>query len=283
MTNPNMETSRYWSVFYNAIRELKEISVKNGSIPVLQLDNKSRKTAQLYFRRTRLKIEPLNVNSEILHRLDERIQNLLRLSSNKRSTKKSYQREIENILRCVRVLDSQIEVKTSQKAIAVTKQTISNSDIEKKIINELQLISPMATNSYQQALLDLADVKRISFRGTANELRESLRETLDILAPDKEVTAQGNFKLEQNTTSPTMKQKVRFILRKRGLSDTAIKVPEHTIENIEASVSNLVRAVYNRTSISAHVSSSHSEVMKIKNYIDAIFTDLFEIHQKLKI
>jgi hypothetical protein len=55
---------------------------------------------------------------------------------------------------------------------------------------------------------------RQSWRGPATDLRE----VLDHVAPDKEVTVQQGFKLEKNQIGLTMKQKVRFILGKRRVS-----------------------------------------------------------------
>ena len=103
------------------------------------------------------------------------------------------------------------------------------------IISSLNDICPAASASYQQALEDLAQSVRISWRGSATELREALRETLDMLAPDKEVSAEPNFKLEPNAHRPTMKQKVRYILKNRGLNSGQISTSEDTTKFIEES------------------------------------------------
>ena len=79
---------------------------------------------------------------------------------------------------------------------------------------------------YNQALVDLGGENRLSWRGPAIDLHEALRETLDHLAPDASVMDQPSFKLEKGVSAPTMKQKVRFILRKRGVLKNATKSPE---------------------------------------------------------
>lgn len=56
--------------------------------------------------------------------------------------------------------------------------------------------------AYQQALLDLATPDRLSWRGPATDLREALRETLDVLAPDDEAKAMPGFKLEGEHLHP---------------------------------------------------------------------------------
>jgi hypothetical protein len=55
------------------------------------------------------------------------------------------------------------------------------------IIKTPEGMIPSAALSYRQEIMDIADEKRSSYRGAALELRESMRETLDHLAPDKEV------------------------------------------------------------------------------------------------
>ena len=62
----------------------------------------------------------------------------------------------------------------------------------------------------------------MSYRGTANEIRETLRETLSYLAPDSEVEKQKNFKLEKGHNKPTQKQKVHFILKQRNKTTKTI-------------------------------------------------------------
>src|SRR5690348_1675594 len=76
-------------------------------------------------------------------------------------------------------------------SIAVATQT------ELLIIKTLHRIVPAAATSYEQAIIDLADVRRRSYRGIAHELREVLRETLNYLAPDAEVMAVRGFEFEE--------------------------------------------------------------------------------------
>jgi hypothetical protein len=141
------------------------------------------------------------------------------------------------------------------------------------------VLVPTAALSYEQALRDLAaSDERVSFRGTANELREALRETVDRLAPDDEVIAAPNFKLESGQTGPTQKQKVRHILRSRALAQTARKAPEASIVLIEGLVGSVARASYERSSLSAHISSTHNEVRQLKMYVDSVLAELLQVH-----
>jgi hypothetical protein len=150
---------------------------------------------------------------------------------------------------------------------------------EQMIIKTLELSIPSAAASYRQALLDLRGAERLSYRGTASELRESLRETLDHLAPDDDVLSQPGFALEPSQTKPTMKQKVQYILGVRGRTKTKRMVVEKSIELVDTLAGEITRAVYNQASLAVHVETSRTEVMKIKRYVDTIFFDLLEISE----
>jgi hypothetical protein len=150
-------------------------------------------------------------------------------------------------------------------------------ELENEIYNALLKVTPSAAMAYKQAVIDLVDRNRISYRGVANEFRETLRETLDSLAPENLVTSQPNFKFENGKTKSTMKQKVRYILKSRGSASNALKAPEDAIEIIENRIASFTRATYDRSSISAHIASERSEVHQIKHYTNAILVELLRI------
>jgi hypothetical protein len=157
--------------------------------------------------------------------------------------------------------------------------TVLVSDVESRIIATLQQLVPTAALSYEQALRDLANsTRRQSFRGTANELREALRETVDHLAPDAEVMAASNFRLEAGQTGPTQRQKVGYILRSRQLPSAARRVPEETVSLIEELTGAVARASYTRSSLSAHIASSEQEVRQLKMYVDGVLAELLQVH-----
>jgi hypothetical protein len=113
-----------------------------------------------------------------------------------------------------------------------------------KIIATLEGLVASAALLYKQAMADLLDTTGISFRGPALELREVLREVLDHLSPDQEVMDAPGFKLEKDRVKPTMKQKVRFILRARGQGKTQSAVPEDTATSVDAMIGELARSIY---------------------------------------
>jgi Predicted pPIWI-associating nuclease len=148
---------------------------------------------------------------------------------------------------------------------------------ESKLLETIDQMVPSANISYRQALIDLQDDKRVSFRGPALELREVLREVLDHVAPDKDVLASPGFQLEKNRPGPTMKQKVRYILRARGVGKTKAASPEDSTSAVDAIVSDLTRSVYDLGSLATHVASERRQVVKVKRYIDAVLHDILEI------
>jgi hypothetical protein len=150
---------------------------------------------------------------------------------------------------------------------------------ENLIVKTLQRIVPAAAVSYEQALIDLGDVRRRSYRGVAHELREVLRETLNYLAPDAEVMAVPGFKPEQDQKKPTQRQKALHVFRKRQLSKEEMSAPELTINLVEELSATITRTAYTRGAKGAHTPSSGAEVRQLKMWIDAVLGELLEIHR----
>jgi len=153
------------------------------------------------------------------------------------------------------------------------------SDTERRIIQTLYKMTPSAAFSYEQALIDLREPMRRSYRGVAHELRETLRETLDQLAPDSDVMAERGFKLEEGRSRPTMRQRASFILRKRNVPAETRQSPELAAAAIEEITASLARSTYERGSKSAHGIATSREVRRMKMYVDAVLADLLEVHR----
>lgn len=165
---------------------------------------------------------------------------------------------------------------------ALGTQTEILTETEILIYDTLNKLVPDAARSYKQAIIDLYDSDRLSYRGVANELRETLRETLDYLAPDQDVTAHPGFQYEKDEygkdrKAPTFKQKVRYLLRAREIPDNAVKVPEEAVAVVEDRVASFARAIYDRSSISAHVASERHEVVQIKNYVNVVLSEILAL------
>jgi len=234
---------------------------------------------QQYFRQTRPYLTGIQFPADQLSGLDAEMQSLLRLSNGK-NRKQSYLGLLKRTRRHLQNIEAAREVRLGEASVVLSATNPARlSSVEGRILNTLNQLIPSAAASYQQAILDLASSDRLSFRGTANELREALREVLDHLAPDSEVRAAAGFKLETGQNKPTQKQKVRYILRARDLARTAISAPEDAVTRVEESTATLTRSIYQRSSLSAHVATARQEVLQMKMYIDSVLAELLEIHK----
>jgi hypothetical protein len=170
------------------------------------------------------------------------------------------------------------EQRLGEIAVAEVERGHKLEATEAAILDTLRKLLPSAALSYQQALSDLASEGRVSFRGTAAELRETLRDVLDHLAPDVNVVSSSGFTLEKDRTTPTMRQKVRFILKSRRMVESAMKTPEDNTVIVEEYRASSMRSTYDRASIATHVTSSRQEVRQVKRYVDSVLCELLEIH-----
>ena len=159
---------------------------------------------------------------------------------------------------------------------SVKPETVMYTEEDEQIIGNLDALVRSAALSYRQAILDLKDETRISFRGPALELREVLREVLDHLAPDGEVTGSPGYVLEKNRNGPTMRQKVRFIMKKKGKQPSS-EAPEQAAAAFEEAIAALTRAVYERSSKATHVSSERQTVVQLRRYVVAILHDIIHV------
>lgn len=152
-----------------------------------------------------------------------------------------------------------------------------NSATDELIIASLNDVCPSASLAYQQALADFNSGERLSWRGPSTDLREALRETLDVLAPDADVMVASGFKLEADAKRPTMKQKVRYVLKNRGTPSGAMETPESAVSGIEDFVGGLTRSVYTRSSVSTHTASTRTEATRVLAWVRLVICELLEI------
>jgi hypothetical protein len=139
----------------------------------------------------------------------------------------------------------------------------------------LQISEPLA-NSYAQAKEDLEDTNRLSWAGTAHEIREVLSTMLRLLAPDDSVKSRSWYKQEPNTSGPTHKQRVRYILQERNAGSKELKVTEK-ISLLDEMIEELVRDTYSRASDAAHRYKPRDEVKRIVDYFEVFAKDLLNL------
>ena len=183
--------------------------------------------------------------------------------------------------KCLRLLKTAKKLFVQLEGAALTRgarrSAGTRTATDDLIIETLQDLSPSAALSFRQALHDLESDERLSYRGPATDLREALRGTLDVLAPDQEVEAMPGYKPEADAKRPTMKQKVRYVLRSRGFGGGQLAAPESAVEGVEEIVGGLVRSVYSRSSVSTHTPTNRSEVLRIHTWVRVVLCELLEL------
>ena len=207
--------------------------------------------------------------------LDSEMQYLIGLATGKNS-KASYQRLVRTIKSKRKDIETGLDFLIGAETPAAQPAT---GKVEAAILSTLETMIPSAAASYKQVLVDIQESGRISYRGTAAELREVVREVLDYLAPDADVMSSAGFKLEPGLKGPSMKQKVRFILRARKAGDSERQTAEDSVQHLDENIPSLGRAVYTRGSTAVHTVRPLEEVLNFKLYADAVLGELLAIHR----
>ncbi len=261
--------TRWWEQLSRLKAHLRRVRVTNVDS---SLREEAKAAVQFYFREVRPSLEQLPLQADYVQYIDRIVQRLLELSSST-NRKSTYLHTIQELFDFRSYAETGIEIKAASRGLGVTLTTAT----EAAILKTLGQILPASALSYKQVLQDLSDSGRTSFRGTAAELREVLRELLDHLAPDEEVLK--TVKLEKDQKRPSMKQKTMFILKARGVGETGRRPAENAAAAIEESVGSLARSVYDQGSLVTHVSGTRRQVLTFKGYADAVLGDLLEIHK----
>lgn len=245
--------------------------VRSKQLNSQEIKNGIRSFVQYYFRDFRADYIQNGRSENDLSITDAHMQDLLRCAQ-KRTLMSICKRAMKEITTALH----ELELKSIMPVLS--EKDITSDDIRySKVLDTLQKINSSAALSYEQALRDLNDSNRKSWRGTAVEFRESLREILDTLAPDADVKAQAGFKLEQDTKGPTMRQKTVFILKSRQVAEKQIKPLADAINIVEELIGKFIRSVYERSSVATHTHTSKDEAFKIRNYVTLALIELLEI------
>jgi hypothetical protein len=267
-----------WNVYWKKAESTRSTLGKTKSVNVNKeaLRTEVRELVQEYFRSLRPDLVKLGLNDDVLAGLDGPAQELLRLATG-RNARASYLRSFRALHDARVAAEREREMKLGH-AVAAPHIGIVTAGVETQILTTLRKLLPSAGLSYEQALRDLRGGPRLSYRGTAVELREALREVLDHLAPDADVMRSSGFKLEKDHTRPTMKQKAHFILKARGVVSGALSTPKDAIQRVEDASASLARSVYTRGSVSTHVATTREEVLTMKPYVDGVLAELLQVH-----
>ena len=165
----------------------------------------------------------------------------------------------------------------------LTSHTRPESQLE--ILARLRNLDEALEQGYRQVLEDGESTHRVSYKGTANELREVLRGVLNKLAPKELVEktdwhkkSRGQAKTkeerERGPTRVTQVEQVRYILKERNKGSKEVSSAEETMERVEEILGRLTRAVYGRASDASHRSKDRSEIIAALRYLDALLLEL---------
>lgn len=229
-----------------------------------------RSIVESYFNEVRPLIDDNTVEGTHIKAVDALMQNILQLSHKNSSTNR-YRTEFKELKKNLVLLDSWLV------ATPMRSSSSSREGVDDRIVVTLRALLSSAAMSYEQALLDLAQDQRLSWRGPATDLREALREVLDHLAPDADVTSASGYKQEKDTNGPTMKQKVRFILKSRKASKGVAATTEDATSAVDEAVGAFVRSVYTRSSISTHTPTSKDEALRVLSLVRVVLCELLEV------
>jgi len=247
---------------------------RNSSVHInsQELRGETRSVAQLYFRGMRHILQQLSL-AELAEPLSMHFEALIALSEGRNATS-SYKKHAKAIRRLIPKVTSQIEIQGGSPQNAV-----SSSENDQKILATLLDLVPSAALSYEQALRDMAQTDRISWRGAAHELREALREVLDRFASPVDMEKAGirKEKNQRGDETYTMKQKVRFILKNREYNTTESTVPENAVNLVEEVIASMTRSTYDRGSLSAHQERGNKECQQLKRYVDVVLHELLQL------
>lgn len=263
-----------WDAFLVSLDGLKSNLTNIETAIAYRYIDASKELSRQYFRVTRPHLRLLSIDSKIFSELDKQVEQLFISASNNGSltTISSVTKILLEIAQRVSVLR---EYRLSDISFdATAPQVLSIDDQEEKIISTIHSLVPSAARSYRQAILDVSDITRVSYRGPANEFREALREVLDHLAPDEDIMAQDGFTLENNQKSPTRRQKVRYILNARK---AAVKIPEELLELIDSKIAGIAGATYSLANVTAHIDTERVEVLRVRRYTSLVLSEILAI------
>jgi hypothetical protein len=183
---------------------------------------------------------------------------------------------VKQALNAARAIQQDIHIITAPETKLSNLAIKIDAPQHDKIYLALHEKSESLANSYAQVKIDIESDNRLSWAGTAHEIREILATLLRLLAPDTVVTAQSWYKREPNSSGVTQKQRVVYILKSRNSGSNESEVLEQ-ITGIEEMVGSLVRSTYSRASDAAHRFKERQEVEKILRYFDAFAYDLLDL------
>lgn len=141
-----------------------------------------------------------------------------------------------------------------------------------------QLDSDLA-DSYEQAVRDIEETDRLSYRGPAAELREVVSAVLHKLAPNQQVERLDWYREARKSgvrtePTPTRAERIKFILRSRAKGSATTETAESFMTSVEERLANVVNSTYKRGSAATHGGAERDELVQLLPYINAVLSEL---------
>ena len=144
---------------------------------------------------------------------------------------------------------------------------------EADILARLRKASAPLADSMEQALRDLNDHTRLSYVGPAGEVREVMRATVQLLAPDDEVKKQPWYLgIEQGgKRNPSQSERTRYAVQQRRSSREQAQDVDALIDQL---VGQIGRRTYTVGSGKFHAGTDQTAVWKLTGWVWAILDEV---------
>jgi hypothetical protein len=173
-----------------------------------------------------------------------------------------------------RLREFQVQVRQPAKRVeAVIPARGPLSARESGILGRLRKQSQPLADSMEQALRDMNDPSRLSFVGPAGEVREVMRATIQLMAPEDEVRKQPWFVgiRQGNKMNPSQAERTRYAIQQRRGSREQIEGVETLIDELVGRVS---RQTYNVGSGKFHAGTEQEDVLKLTGWVWAVLDEV---------
>lgn len=178
-----------------------------------------------------------------------------------------------DVLRRLREFQIRVQQQLPHQVQAVVPARGPLSGREAHILARLRRLSPALADSFEQALKDLNDHTRLSYVGPAGEVREVLRATVQLLAPDSEVRQQPWFVgvKQGGSHNPSQAERIRYAVQRRGGDRDQVKRVDELIEQL---VGQIGRQTYASGSGAFHAGTAQDKVRKLTGWVFAVLDEI---------
>lgn len=147
------------------------------------------------------------------------------------------------------------------------------SEREANVLARLRRQSVPLADSLEQALRDLNDHTRVSYVGPAGEVREVMRATIQMLAPDEDIRKQPWYVgIEQGgKRNPSQAERTRYAVQQRRGSKDQVKDGDELVDQLVAQIG---RQTYTAGSSALHAGAVRAKVQKLAGWVFAILDEV---------